>query len=128
MSIIFRLLQKDLGSSSFQGSNTLPRAGYKKTLSEDHQTGSVDDSEIVITKKLTGAGSSVRIRIGGSVRSPTENIESASDNWVEPGEAAGDITGSRPGNKSQKSSNKQRFSAATGNNYSLLQFQSSYPV
>ena len=43
----------------------------------------MDDSEIVITKKLTGTGSSVRIRIGGSARSPTENIESVTDNWPE---------------------------------------------
>ena len=50
----------------------------------------MDDSEIVITKKLTGGGSSVRIRIGGAARSPTENIQSASDNWVEP------VTGSGP--------------------------------
>ena len=35
----------------------------------------MDDSEIVITKKLTnGGGSSVRIRIGGSARSPTEQV------------------------------------------------------
>ena len=38
----------------------------------------MDDSEIVITKKLTnGGGSSVRIRIGGSARSPTEQV-----NWI----------------------------------------------
>ena len=43
----------------------------------------MDDSEIVITKKLTGTGSSVRIRIGGSARSPTENIDSVTDNWPE---------------------------------------------
>ncbi len=43
----------------------------------------MDDSEIVITKKLTGTGSSVRIRIGGSARSPTENIEKETDNWPE---------------------------------------------
>ena len=37
----------------------------------------MDDSEIVITKKLTnGGGSSVRIRIGGSARSPTEQVSS----------------------------------------------------
>ena len=34
----------------------------------------MDDSEIVITKKLSGGGSSVRIRIGGSARSPTEQV------------------------------------------------------
>ena len=44
---------------------------------------SVDDSEIVITKRLSGPGSSVRIRIGGSARSPTENIEKVTDNWPE---------------------------------------------
>ena len=69
--------------SSFQGSNTLPRAGAKKNKVPGGQGGSVDDSEIVITKKLTGTGSSVRIRIGGSARSPTENIEKVSDSWVE---------------------------------------------
>ena len=46
---------------SFQGSNTLPRAGTKKkTVTGIVGGGSVDDSEIVITKKLTGTGSSVR--------------------------------------------------------------------
>ena len=70
--------------SSFQGSNTLPRAGAKKKTTAGG--GSVDDSEIVITKKLTGTGSSVRIRIGGSARSPTENIEKVTDSW--PAEAA----------------------------------------
>ena len=75
--------------SAFQGSNTLPRAGAKNKTNP--ASSSVDDSEIVITKKLTGGGSSVRIRIGGSARSPTENIQSASDNWVEP------ATGSGPG-------------------------------
>ena len=34
----------------------------------------MDDSEIVITKKLSGGGSSVRIRIGGSARSPTQQV------------------------------------------------------
>ena len=60
-----------------QGSNTLPRAGQRNKLKPI--AGSVDrcvdDSEIVITKKLTnGGGSSVRIRIGGSARSPTEQV------------------------------------------------------
>ena len=75
--------------SAFQGSNTLPRTGAKNKTNQ--ASSSVDDSEIVITKKLTGGGSSVRIRIGGSARSPTENIQEASDNWVEP------PTGSGPG-------------------------------
>ena len=66
--------------SAFQGSNTLPRAGQKKKLAGSH---TVDDSEIVITKKLTGGGSSVRIRIGGAARSPTENID-VTKNWREP--------------------------------------------
>ena len=56
-----------------QGSNTLPRAGQRNKLKQPG-LGSVDDSEIVITKKLTGGGSSVRIRIGGSARSPTEQV------------------------------------------------------
>ena len=55
---------------------------------------SVDDSEIVITKRLSGPGSSVRIRIGGSARSPTENIEEVTDNWPGPGESR--ETGSGP--------------------------------
>ena len=55
-----------------QGSNTLPRAGQRNKLKPG--LGTVDDSEIVITKKLTGGGSSVRIRIGGSARSPTEQV------------------------------------------------------
>ena len=66
--------------SAFQGSNTLPRAGQKKKQAGSH---TVDDSEIVITKKLTGGGSSVRIRIGGAARSPTEHID-VTKNWREP--------------------------------------------
>lgn len=100
--------------SAFQGSNTLPRAGTKKkTLAAGEGGSSVDDSEIVITKKLTGAGSSVRIRIGGSARSPTQNIESASHNWVEPGEQSQQrraYTGSGSGKISPKSQDsKQRY-------------------
>ena len=57
-----------------QGSNTLPRAGQRNKLKQPPGLGTVDDSEIVITKKLTGGGSSVRIRIGGSARSPTEQV------------------------------------------------------
>ena len=67
--------------SAFQGSNTLPRAGQKKKQAGSY---AVDDSEIVITKKLTGGGSSVRIRIGGAARSPTEHID-VTKNWREPG-------------------------------------------
>ena len=52
----------------------------------------------MITKKLTGTGSSVRIRIGGSARSPTENIEKVTDNWPESrlGESGQRETGSGP--------------------------------
>ena len=64
-----------------QGSNTLPRAGQRNKLKQSPGLGTVDDSEIVITKKLTGGGSSVRIRIGGSARSPTEQV-----GWDDKGE------------------------------------------
>ena len=71
----------------------MPRAGARNKAST--AATSQDDSEIVITKKLTGGGSSVRIRIGGSARSPTENIQSVSDNWVEPSTGSGPAAGGK---------------------------------
>jgi hypothetical protein len=59
--------------STLQGSSTLPRASQRNKRQVPGST--VDDSEIVITKKLSGGGSSVRIRIGGSARSPTQQVE-----------------------------------------------------
>ena len=60
---------------SFSGSNTLPRARPSKQPGESSGPAPDTDSEIVITKsavtEAVGA-SSVRIRIGGSARSPTQ--------------------------------------------------------
>ena len=99
----YRIINRDPSLSAFQGSNTLPRAGAKNKPSQ--ATASVDDSEIVITKKLTGGGSSVRIRIGGSARSPTENIQSASENWVEPGTGSGPCLAAPAGGKISSENN-----------------------
>ena len=67
----FHPIEPDLGrpdtnspppSSAFTGSNTLPRALARRRPGPGPAEQTVDDSEIVITKRLTGAGSSVRIR------------------------------------------------------------------
>lgn len=56
--------QTDL-SSSFQGSHTLPRAGRKRDKRSPQSQTSNDDSDVVITRRMSSEGnSSVRIQIG----------------------------------------------------------------
>ena len=59
--------------------------------------------------------SDTRIRIGGSARSPTQNIEKVSDSWVEPAVsqavtalAAGDLSGSASGSSGKFSRNETK--------------------
>ena len=56
--------------------------------------------------------SDTRIRIGGSARSPTQNIEKVSDSWVEPAvtasAAVGDLSGSASGSSGKFSRNETK--------------------
>ena len=74
---------------AFSGSNTLPKAGLRK---KKVATGaeSVDDSDIVITKRVTGGGSSVRIRIG-SARTPVEELAGEGSEAYEGAEEEGQV-------------------------------------
>ena len=89
---------------SFSGSNTLPRARPSKQPGESSGPAPAGDtdSEIVITKsavtEAVGA-SSVRIRIGGSARSPTQ---------PGPGPATSQATAAAAGGKIPRSSELQQ--------------------
>lgn len=87
---------------SFSGSNTLPRARPSKQPGESSGPAPDTDSEIVITKsavtEAVGA-SSVRIRIGGSARSPTQ---------PGPGPATSQATAAAAGGKIPRSSELQQ--------------------
>ena len=57
---------EDSGSKSeiFQGSHTLPRSGAAKSKKAQTKQKTVDDSEVIITRRLSSGGNSVRIQIG----------------------------------------------------------------